>query len=138
MTDTTKKTISEVLIGMAAYFVNTLILDRENNKLIFTKDKLRGEGGLLVGTVAGVLMLFSMKHTIYKAMHMQKGHSAFLAFSSVGRMLAAVAVLGAIGYFGWLNLITTFAGFFGLKVATYAQPLTHRLIEKATKKKQGG
>ena len=53
-------------------------------------------------------------------------------------MLAAVAVLGAIGYFGWLNLITTFAGFFGLKVATYAQPLTHRLIEKATKKKQGG
>lgn len=133
MTDTTKKTISEVLIGMAAYFVIASIF-----VLIFTKDKLRGEGGLLVGTVAGVLMLFSMKHTIYKAMHMQKGHSAFLAFSSVGRMLAAVAVLGAIGYFGWLNLITTFAGFFGLKVAIYAQPLTHRLIEKATKKKQGG
>ena len=132
MTDTTKKTISEVLIGMAVYFVIASIF-----VLIFTKDKLR-EGGLLVGTVAGVLMLFSMKHTIYKAMHMQKGHSAFLAFSSVGRMLAAVAVLGAIGYFGWLNLITTFVGFFGLKVATYAQPLTHRLIEKATKKKQGG
>ena len=127
MTDTTKKTISEVLIGMAVYLVIASIF-----VLIFTKDKLRGEGGLLVGTVAGVLMLFSMKHTIYK------GHSAFLAFSSVGRMLAAVAVLGAIGYFGWLNLITTFAGFFGLKVATYAQPLTHRLIEKATKKKQGG
>ena len=84
MTDTTKKTISEVLIGMVAYFVIASIF-----VLIFTKDKLRGEGGLLVGTVAGVLMLFSMKHTIYKAMHMQKGHSAFLAFSSVGRMLAA-------------------------------------------------
>ena len=118
---------------MAVYLVIASIF-----VLIFTKDKLKGEGGLLVGTAAGVLMLFSMKHTIYKAMHMQKGHSAFLAFSSVGRMLAAVAVLGAIGYFGWLNLITTFVGFFGLKVATYAQPLTHRLIEKATKKKQGG
>ncbi len=133
MTDTTKKTIREVLLGMAAYTVVASIF-----VLIFTKDKLKGEGGLLLGAAAGVLMLFSMKHTIYKAMHMQKGHSAFLAFSSVGRMFAAVALLGAIGYYGWLNLITTFVGFFGLKVATYAQPLTHRLIEKATKKKQGG
>lgn len=133
MIDTTKKTIREVLLGMAAYTVVASIF-----VLIFTKDKLKGEGGLLLGAAAGVLMLFSMKHTIYKAMHMQKGHSAFLAFSSVGRMFAAVALLGAIGYFGWLNLITTFVGFFGLKVATYAQPLTHRLIEKATKKKQGG
>ncbi len=133
MTDTTKKTISEVLLGMAAYTVVASIF-----VLIFTKDKLKGEGGLLLGAAAGVLMLFSMKHTIYKAMHMQKGHSAFLAFSSVGRMFAVVALLGAIGYFGWLNLITTFVGFFGLKAATYAQPLTHRLIEKATKKKQGG
>ena len=133
MTDTTKKTISEVLLGMAAYTVVASIF-----VLIFTKDKLKGEGGLLLGAAAGVLMLFSMKHTIYKAMHMQKGHSAFLAFSSVGRMFAVVALLGAIGYFGWLNLITTFVGLFGLKVATYAQPLTHRLIEKATKKKQGG
>ncbi len=133
MTDTTKKTISEVLLGIAAYTVVASIF-----VLIFTKDKLKGEGGLLLGAAAGVLMLFSMKHTIYKAMHMQKGHSAFLAFSSVGRMFAVVALLGAIGYFGWLNLITTFVGFFGLKVATYAQPLTHRLIEKATKKKQGG
>lgn len=133
MTDTTKKTIREVLLGMAAYTVVASIF-----VLIFTKDKLKGEGGLLLGAAAGVLMLFSMKHTIYKAMHMQKGHSAFLAFSSVGRMFAAVALLGAIGYFGWLNLITTFVGFFGLKVATYAQPLTHRIIEKATKKKQGG
>ena len=64
MTDTTKKTISEVLIGMAVYLVIASIF-----VLIFTKDKLKGEGGLLVGTVAGVLMLFSMKHTIYKAMH---------------------------------------------------------------------
>lgn len=133
MIDTTKKTISEVLLGIAAYTVVASIF-----VLIFTKDKLKGEGGLLLGAAAGVLMLFSMKHTIYKAMHMQKGHSAFLAFSSVGRMFAVVALLGAIGYFGWLNLITTFVGFFGLKVATYAQPLTHRLIEKATKKKQGG
>ena len=133
MTDTTKKTIREVLLGMAAYTVVASIF-----VLIFTKDKLKGEGGLLLGAAAGVLMLFSMKHTIYKAMHMQKGHSAFLAFSSVGRMFAAVALLGAIGYFGWLNLITTFVGFFGLKVATYTQPFTHRLIEKATKKKQGG
>lgn len=133
MIDTTKKTIREVLLGMAAYTVVASIF-----VLIFTKDKLKGEGGLLLGAAAGVLMLFSMKHTIYKAMHMQKGHSAFLAFSSVGRMFAAVALLGAIGYYGWLNLITTFVGFFGLKVATYAQPLTHRLIEKATKKKQGG
>ena len=133
MTDTTKKTISEVLLGIAAYTVVASIF-----VLIFTKDKLKGEGGLLLGAAAGVLMLFSMKHTIYKAMHMQKGHSAFLAFSSVGRMFAVVALLGAIGYFGWLILITTFVGFFGLKVATYAQPLTHRLIEKATKKKQGG
>ena len=133
MTDTTKKTIREVLIGMAAYLVIASVF-----VLIFTKDKLKGEGGLLLGGAAGVLMLFSMKHTIYKAMHMQKGHSAFLAFSSVGRMLAAVVLLGAVGYFGWLNLITTFAGFFGLKLAAYAQPLTHRLMEKATKKKQGG
>lgn len=106
MTDTTKKTISEVLLGIAAYTVVASIF-----VLIFTKDKLKGEGGLLLGAAAGVLMLFSMKHTIYKAMHMQKGHSAFLAFSSVGRMFAVVALLGAIGYFGWLNLITTFVGF---------------------------
>ena len=133
MTDTTKKTISEVLIGMAVYLAVASVF-----VLIFTKDKLKGEGGFIFGGLAGVIMLFSMKHAIYKAMHMQKGHSAFLAFASVGRMFVVVVLLGAIGYFGWLNLITTFVGFFGLKFATYAQPLTDKLITKATKKKQGG
>ena len=133
MKDSTTKTISQVLIGMAVYLAVASVF-----VLIFTKDKLKGEGGLLLGGLAAVAMLFSIKHTIYRAMHMQKGHSAFLAFSSVARMLLAVAMLGVIGYFGWLNLITAFVGFFSLKFATYAQPLTEKLITKATKNKQGG
>ena len=132
MVDSTKKTIREVLLGIAVYLLIASV-----PVLIFTNDKVKGEGGLLIGGAAAVLMLFSMKLSITKAMHMQKGHSAYLGFMSVARMLIVVALLGVIGWTGWLNLVTTFIGLLGLKFATYMQPVTEKLIAKATTKKQG-
>ena len=132
MVDSIKKTIREVLLGIAIYLLIASV-----PVLIFTNDKVKGEGGLLIGGAAAVLMLFSMKLSITKAMHMQKGHSAYLGFMSVARMLIVVALLGVIGWFGWLNLITMFVGFFSLKFAAYVQPFTEKLIAKATTKKQG-
>lgn len=133
MTDGTRKTIIEVLLGMAVYLTIASVF-----VLIFTKDKFKGEGGLLLGGLAASGMLFSMKHTIYKGMHMQKGQSFFFAFASVSRMLLAAALILAVGYFGWLNIFTTFVGFFSLKFGAYIQPLTDKLITKAIKNKQGG
>ena len=130
--DSTKKTIREVLLGIAIYLLVASV-----PVLIFTNDKVKGEGGLLMGGVAAVLMLFSMKWSITKAMHMQKGHSSYLGFTSVARMLLVVALLGVIGWTGWLNLVTTFVGLISLKFATYMQPFTEKLIAKATTKKQG-
>ena len=130
--DSTRKTIREVLLGMAVYLLVASV-----PVLIFTNDKVKGEGGLLMGGAAAVLMLFSMKWSITKAMHMQKGHSPYLGFTSVARMLIVVALLGVIGWTGWLNLVTTFIGLLSLKLATYMQPFTEKLIAKATIKKQG-
>ena len=62
MTDTTKKTISEVLLGMAAYTVVASIF-----VLIFTKDKLKGEGGLLLGAAAGVRTQLYTEQKKFKA-----------------------------------------------------------------------
>ena len=130
--DSTKKTIREVLLGIAIYLLVASV-----PVLIFTNDKVKGEGGLLIGGAAAVLMLYSMKLSITKAMHMQKGHSSYLGFTSVARMLLVVALLGVIGWTGWLNLVTTFVGLISLKFATYMQPFTEKLITKATNKKQG-
>lgn len=106
--------------------------------LIFTQDKVKGEGGLLAGGAAAALMLFSMRASIWHVIHMKKGHSAYMGVVSVVRMLLVVAFLLAVGWFGWLNLVTTFVGIMSLKISTYLQPFTEKLIEKAKQKKQGG
>lgn len=132
MADSTKKTIREVLLGIAVYLLIASV-----PVLIFTNDKVKGEGGLLIGGAAAALMLFSMKLSITKAVHMQKGHSAYLVFMSVARMLILAALLVVTGWTGWLNLVTVFIGLLSLKFATYMQPFTKKLIAKATTKKQG-
>lgn len=106
--------------------------------LIFTHDKIKGEGGLLAGGAAAVLMLLSMRASIWHVIHMQKGHSAYMAVVSVFRMLLVIGFLFAAGWFGWLNLVTTFLGIMSLKISTYLQPFTEKLIAKAKQKKQGG
>lgn len=130
--DGTIKTIKEILIGMAAYLVIASI-----PVLIITNDKVRGEGGLLAGGAAAVVMLISMRFSILHTIHMQKGYSAYMGIVSAFRMLIVAAFLCAVGWFGWVNLPTTFIGILSLKAATYLQPVTEKLIAKATQKKQG-
>lgn len=124
----TDKTIKQVLIGLGVYLIAATI-----PVLIFTKDKLKGEGGLLLGGFMAVIILFSMERTIDKALHMQGKQSAYMGAISAVRMLIVCGVLAFVGWSRILNLFTVFAGLFGLKVATYMQPLTKKLIEKKKK-----
>ena len=130
--DGTIKTIKEILIGMAVYLAVASI-----PVLIFTNDKVKGEGGLLAGGAAAVIMLLSMRWSVLHTVHMQKGYSVYMGLVSALRMLVVAAFLCAVGWFGWFNLPATFAGLLSLKAATYLQPFTGKLIAKATQKKQG-
>lgn len=127
--DSTMTTIKQVLIGMLAYLLIASI-----PVLIFTQDKLKGEGGLLVGALVGFFVLLSIRSSIDHAIHMRKSSSGYFVFMSIGRMMFVGLFLFSVGWFGWLNLITTFVGIMSLKVATYMQPFTEKLINKILKK----
>lgn len=127
--DSTNRTIRQVLLGLGVYLIVATI-----PVLIFTNDKLKGEGGLLFGGVMALLVLISMKWTIDRALHMPGRQSAYMGMISAVRMIIICAVLALIGWFRILNLITVFAGLFGLKFATYMQPLTEKLINKFREK----
>lgn len=102
--------------------------------LIFTHDRLKGEGGLLAGGAVAVLMMLSMKASIEYAVHMTKGHSAYLGIVSTLRLLVVAVFLFASAWSGWVNVITAVIGVMSLKAATYLQPFTEKLMVKATKK----
>ena len=119
----TTEAVKEVLFGLFAYFIVASV-----PVLIFTKDKLKGEGGLIAGTIVAVIMLLSMSLTVEKAVHHTGNAQAYMGIMSALRLLMVGVFLFVIVNWDLLNPITAFVGLMGLKLASYGQPFVHRLF----------
>lgn len=119
-----RRVIYMVAIGILVFFVLASI-----PVLIFTKDKLRCELGLFIGSVMAVLMLWHMNATIYKAVHLEKHHSAYLAWSSVGRLLVVAGLIVLATWTGIANPIFMVVGMLGLKFGAYVEPFLEKRFE---------
>lgn len=115
-------------LGILIYFVIASI-----PVLIITKDKLRGELGLLAGALLAMGMAFHMNFVLTRAMYMEGNHTGYLAGNSVLRLLVVGAALAVTVITGWANYFTMFAGLMSLKVATYMQPVIVRIFTKQNK-----
>ncbi len=130
MTNSSKKMIKEMSLGMVVYFVIMSI-----PVLLITHDKIKGEGGLLAGVVVAFLMLLSMNASVEHAIHMQGKQGAYMGVVSAVRLIIVAVFLLVIGFTGWLNMYTTLVGLLSLKVGTYLQPFTAKLLGKAKESK---
>lgn len=118
-------TIKAIMVGIGIYFLVVSV-----PVLILAKDRLRSELGLLAGVLLAAGMAVHMNYVTNRLMYMESGHTAFAAWSSAGRLLTAGAVLLAIGFIGWPDVITAVVGIFALKISAYLQPLLIKLFSK--------
>ena len=98
----------------------------------FVADKLRYSTGLLIGIVLAVGMAVNMAIVLQDAVDLYGGEHAQgkIIAKSILRYLVVVVVFFVMMKFELGNLFTAFIGVFGLKVAAYLQPLTHKLVLK--------
>ncbi|MGN0378304.1 MAG: hypothetical protein ACI4EU_01800 [Butyrivibrio sp.] len=124
-------TMKALIAGIIIYFLIVSV-----PVLIFTKDRLKGELGLLAGVLIALGMAVHMNYVTNKLMYMESGHTAFAAWNSAGRLLLAGALLLLIGFTGWLDVITAVIGLFALKISAYLQPLLIKFFSKENKQKR--
>ena len=123
--------LKALIAGIVIFFVVVSV-----PVIILTKDKLKGELGLLAGVLISAGMAVHMNYVSHKLLYMENGHAAFAAWSSAGRLLIAAAILLVIGFTGWLNVITAAIGIFALKISAYLQPLLIKFFQKENKTKR--
>lgn len=121
-------TLATLAIGILIYFLIASI-----PVLIITEDKLRGELGLLAGTLLAMGMAFHMNYVLNRSMYMESNQTGYLAGNSILRLLIVGAALAVTVITGWANYFTMFAGLMGLKIATYLQPVIVRIFTKQNK-----
>ena len=129
--DQSGEVLKALIAGIIIFFVVVSI-----PVLIVTKNKLKGELGLLVGVLISVGMAVHMNYVSHKLLYMESGHEAFAAWSSAGRLIVAAAILLTLGFTGWLNVITAAIGVFALKISAYLQPLLIKFFSKENKTKR--
>ena len=126
------RTVMCIILGIAVYFVIVSI-----PVLIFAAgDRFRWEAGLALGCVIACIMTLHMNYAIGKSFDMSRHNSAYLAWTSIGRMALVAIVLALFAYTGWLNAFAILTGIFGLKISAHMQPLFYKLLQKI-KNKEG-
>lgn len=115
------RTLILLIVGILFYFIIVSI-----PVLIFCSDRLRGELGLLVGSVIAACMTLHMNAVIQKSLYMERHQSAFITWNSVGRLVVVAGILILAALTEWVNPITVVIGIFGLKVSAYTQPVLVR------------
>ena len=98
-------TLATLAIGILIYFLIASI-----PVLIITEDKLRGELGLLAGTLLAMGMAYHMNYVLNRSMYMESNQTGYLAGNSILRLLIVGAALAVTVITGWANYFTMFAG----------------------------
>lgn len=124
----TTRTLRMLLLGIVIYSVVVSV-----PVLIFTRDKLKCELGLILGAFMAAAMAVSMQYTLNKIMYMKAKQKSYMAWHSVGRLACVAGVLLLFGFTGWLNIVMILVGLFGLKISAYLQPLFIKFFSKQNK-----
>ena len=102
-------TLKLIIIGIAVFFAVASV-----PVLIFTKDRFKCEAGLFIGSVMAMLMAWHMSFSISRSVYMEKHQSAFLAWSSVGRLVTVAGIIVLIAWTRFANPIFMVLGMLGL------------------------
>ncbi len=112
-----------LMIGILIFFAIVSI-----PVLIFTKDRLKCELGLVIGSLLAVAMAWHMNYVIIRSMYLERHHSAYHALNSVGRLLVIAGILFLIVWTDVADPIFTVVGMLGLKFAAYVHPYLEKKI----------
>lgn len=116
-----RRTLYAIMIGILIFCVVSSI-----PVLIFTRHKLRCELGLILGGVTGIGMAWHMNYTVHHVMHMERHHSAYLAWNSVGRLLAVAGLIVLAARTEIAEPVFMVVGMLGLKFGAYVQPFLEK------------
>lgn len=125
-------TLFELCLGILAYGVVFEIV------LLFFSREIRYSLGLLIGVVLALAGAVHMWWSLNRGLDLPEKEAAkSLSVQNIIRYLALAAVLAALIYTGFANPIFTFAGYMGMKVSAYLNPLIHRFFEKRNENSDG-
>ena len=131
-------TLKLIIIGIAVFFAVASV-----PVLIFTKDRFKCEAGLFIGSVMAMQQLcepficltydqllykmaWHMSFSISRSVYMEKHQSAFLAWSSVGRLVTVAGIIVLIAWTRFANPIFMVLGMLGLKFGAYFAPILEK------------
>jgi hypothetical protein len=122
-------TLLELWVGSALFSVLAFLVG-----IWFVENKIAYALGLLVGMITSMYLAWHMAKSIDKMLEQAKfgaDVSAGMRVSSLLRYGIVVLVLIVAALISeWINPISVFIGIFGLKVAAYLQPFTHKIVFK--------
>ena len=113
-----------LMIGILIFFIVVSV-----QVLVFTCNKFKCELGLALGSLLAIAMSWHMNYVIIKSMYIEKHHSAYFAFNSVGRMLVVAGVIFLIMWLDVADAIFTVVGMLSLKFAAYVHPFLDKKIK---------
>ncbi len=99
--------------------------------LIFSKDRLHGILGLVIGTALALFYTVNLYMSVEGCLDLdEKGAIAYTRKKYLIRYLVVCAVFVATALTGIGSIYTCFAGIMGIKLGAYLQPLVRRYIFK--------
>ena len=120
------RTLQELLCGIITFFIVAEAL-----LMIFTKSWLYNSIGLVVGIIISIICAVHMAWGIeISVMLDEKSSIAVTRKYTVIRYLIMCVVLVVIGVFDIGSPVTLIAGYMGLKVGAYLNPIMHKVLEK--------
>lgn len=97
--------------------------------IIFVPEKIDFIIGLLLGMVIAILMIFSMNHSIDKALdYDEKGAQIQSIKGYILRMIFLIAGFVVVYFIGWWSVGAYFLGIMCMKAAAYLQPYTKKFL----------
>lgn len=115
--------VKEMVLGIFAVDLLIAVIG-----LIFVPQKSAFSLGILMGFVVAVIMIFSMHHSIEKAMDFEEKGAAVQCVKGYGfRTLLVIAGFVASYFIGLWAMAGFFLGVMGMKAA-YLQPLTKKFL----------
>lgn len=132
--DSLKRTMLELLIGIAAYGILF-----EGVGILLVKDKGSYSVGLLCGTVIAVILMLHMAYSLNDALDWEEKYAkAKVRSAAVLRYFGVAAVMILLAYFRIGNILSCFLGIMTLKAAAYTQPFVHKIINNIFHIEEGG
>ena len=120
--------LPELILGIIVYGIVAELIG-----ILFVADKLAYSIGLAVGLLVACGMAINMASVILDTMDGYTGESQArvrVAVKAAFRYCIVAVIFAAMAIFEFGNFYAAFIGVFGLKIAAYLQPFTHKVILK--------